>query len=559
MLSKLSIRAKLIAVISFLLVGMISLGLLAINRMAALNATATEIQSSWLPSVRLLGELRTGVTSYRSVLREHMLAETEDEKIAQEKTLQMLVDNNLKTRQAYEKQITGPEERALYNDWVKTWDEYKKGAEQVVALSRKSTHDAHEMNMITVNLIGLKADKILEKSIELNNKGADKAGAQATHTYQFGFMIVSAILAVGALLGIGIGIYLVRDVSKGIASIVTPMRSLGEGDLTADIPHQGEKTEIGTMASALQVFKDALIAKKAADEAAARDADAKIQRGQRVDSITREFESMIGELVDSLSSSSTELEAAANTLTSTAETTGEISSSAATASQEVSSNVQSVSVATEEITSSVAEISRQVQESSRIASEAVRQAQKTDTNITELSQAAARIGDVVKLITAVAEQTNLLALNATIEAARAGDAGRGFAVVASEVKALASQTAKATDEISLQIAGMQTATQDSVATIKEISTTINLISEISATVAAAVEEQGAATQEIARNVQLAADRSGEVATSIGDVSRGAGETGAASSQVLSSARMLSSDSARLKDEVQKFLTTVRAA
>lgn len=563
MLAKFSIRAKLIAVISFLLAAMIGLGLLAISQMQTLNTNAADIQNNWLPSVRLLGELRSGVTSYRSVLREHMLAETEDEKVAQEKTLQMLVDNNLKIRQAYEKQITSPAEKQLYDEWVKTWDDYKKGAQEVIALSRKatstSTHEAHEMNMISVNLIGLKADKILEKSIELNNKGADAAGAQATRTYQLGFMIVSAILGICAILGIGVGIYLVRDVSKGIASIVAPMRSLGDGDLAVDIPHQGENTEIGTMASALQVFKDALIAKKAADEVAARDADAKIQRGQRVDGITREFESMIGELVDSLSSSSTELEAAANTLTSTAETTGEISSSAATASQEVSSNVQSVSVATEEITSSVAEISRQVQESSRIANEAVRQAQKTDTNITELSQAAARIGDVVKLITAVAEQTNLLALNATIEAARAGDAGRGFAVVASEVKALASQTAKATDEISLQIAGMQSATQESVSTIKEISTTINLISEISATVAAAVEEQGAATQEIARNVQLAAERSGQVATSIGDVSRGAGETGAASSQVLSSARMLSSDSARLKDEVQKFLTTVRAA
>jgi methyl-accepting chemotaxis protein len=563
MLSKLSIRAKLIAVISFLLIAMIGLGLLAISRMQALNTNVTDIQSNWLPGVRLLGDLRSGVTSYRSVLREHMLVETEDEKVAQEKTLQMLVERNLKIRKEYEQRIASPEERALYNDWVKTWDEYKNGAAEVIALSRKatstSTHEAHEMNMITVNLIGLKADKILEKSIELNNKGADRAGAQATQTYQFGFVIVSAILAVCAVLGIGIGVYLVRDVSKGIASVVNPMRALGQGDLAVEIPHQGEKTEIGTMASALQVFKEALIAKKAADEAAALDADAKIQRGQRVDSITREFESMIGELVDSLSSSSTELEAAANTLTSTAETTGDISNSAASASQEVSSNVQSVSVATEEITSSVAEISRQVQESSRIASEAVRQAQKTDTNIAELSQAAARIGDVVKLITAVAEQTNLLALNATIEAARAGEAGRGFAVVASEVKALASQTAKATDEISLQIAGMQSATQESVSTIKEISTTINLISEISGTVAAAVEEQGAATQEIARNVQLAAERSGQVATSIGDVSRGAGETGAASSQVLSSARMLSSDSARLKTEVQKFLTNVRAA
>ena len=211
------------------------------------------------------------------------------------------------------------------------------------------------------------------------------------------------------------------------------------------------------------------------------------------------------------------------------------------------------------MTASVNEISRQVQESSRIAGDAVNQAQKTDARINELSQAAGRIGDVVKLITAIAEQTNLLALNATIEAARAGEAGRGFAVVASEVKQLASQTAKATEEISAQIAGMQTATQDSVAAIKTIGGTIGRISEIASTIAAAVEEQGAATQEIARNVGEAAKGTAMVASNITDVNRGAGETGSASSQVLSSAQSLSSESNHLKLEVDKFLSTVRAA
>jgi len=563
MLSKLSIRNKIIIVLAVLLVAMSGMGLFAIRQMQAINANAVDIQTNWMPSVRVLGELRAGVITYRNVIREHMLSELIEEKLAQEKTLETVVENNQKVRLAYEKMITSPEERALYAEWTQVWDEYRKGTLEVMALSRKAAGkmptEAHDLNTITVNLIGIKADNILKKDIDLNNKGADTAGLEATNNYNTAFMTVAIMLGAAILIGVLVGFYLVRDVSRGIASIVTPMKALGEGDLSASVPHQGEKTEIGTMADTLQVFKEALIAKKAADEAAAADADAKIARGQRVDSITRDFEKLIGELVGSLSSSSTELEAAANTLTSTAEITGKTSGEAAAASQEVSSNVQSVAVATEEITSSVGEIGRQVQESSRIASEAVRQAQKTDTSITELSQAAARIGDVVKLITAVAEQTNLLALNATIEAARAGEAGRGFAVVASEVKALAAQTAKATDEISAQVAGMQTATQESVSTIKEIGKTITLISEISSTIAAAVEEQGAATQEIARNVQQAASLSGEVATSITDVSRGAGETGAASGQVLSAAQMLSTDSNRLKIEVEKFLTNVRAA
>ncbi|MBB5053688.1 methyl-accepting chemotaxis protein [Afipia massiliensis] len=560
MLSRLSIRTKIISVISFLLLALLVTGVFAVFQMRSINTSAQDIQTSWLPSVRWLGELRTQVARHRVNLRDHLLATDAKGRADAENSLAARVRDYTEAVKRYEPLISSPEEQKLFEQARAEGQNYIKAAEEVLTASRngEAGKALQVLEQRTVP-VGRALETTLNKLVELNNTGGDDAGKAANDGYAMSFRAVLVLLAIAALGGIAAGFYLVRDVTKGIASIVTPMKALGEGDLTATVTHQGEKTEIGTMADTLQVFKEALIAKKAADQAAAADADAKIARGQRVDSITRDFEKLIGELVGSLSSSSTELEAAANTLTMTAESTGKTSGEAAAASQEVSSNVQSVAVATEEITSSVGEIGRQVQESSRIASEAVRQAQKTDTSITELSQAAARIGDVVKLITAVAEQTNLLALNATIEAARAGDAGRGFAVVASEVKALAAQTAKATDEISAQVAGMQTATQESVSTIKEIGKTITLISEISSTIAAAVEEQGAATQEISRNVQQAASLSGEVATSITDVSRGAGETGAASGQVLSAAQMLSTDSARLKTEVEKFLTNVRAA
>ena len=264
-------------------------------------------------------------------------------------------------------------------------------------------------------------------------------------------------------------------------------------------------------------------------------------------------------IITSLSSASSQLESTARALSDNAGNTTRLASVVASASEDASNNVQSVASATEELASSVREISTQVQESNRIAASAVKQADETDARINALSQAANRIGDVIKLITSVAEQTNLLALNATIEAARAGEAGRGFAVVAQEVKALASQTAKATDEIGVQIAGMQTATQEAVGSIKMISSTIGKISEITTAISAAIEEQGAATQEISGNIQRTASGTSQVAGTIAEVSLGANQTGAASSQLLSSATQLSESTTSLQTEIDGFLKSIAAA
>jgi methyl-accepting chemotaxis protein len=563
MFASMSIRAKVITVVAFLLIALSGMGLLAVKNMRSLNANTIDIATNWLPSVRVLGELRAGVITYRNVIREHMLSETLDEKLAMEKTLQSVVDSNIKIRQKYEPMITSPEERSLYDEWVRIWTEYKAATQTVMELSRKAAgqypKEAHDLNSGTVNKIGLKADEVLQKNIDLNNAGASKSSSDAADTYASSFMIMALILGFAVIAGVAVSYFLVRDVSNGIASIVKPMQALGEGDLSADVPHRGEKTEMGAMADALQIFKEALIAKKAADEAAAHDAEAKIERGRRVDTITRQFEAMIGEIVNTVSAASSQLEASAGTLTSTASRSRELATTVAAASEEATSNVQSVASATEELTSSVTEIGRQVQESARMAGDAVGQARSTTGRVSELSKAATRIGDVVELINTIAGQTNLLALNATIEAARAGEAGRGFAVVASEVKALAEQTSKATGEIGQQISGIQAATQDSVNAIKEISSTIERLSEISSAIAAAVEQQGAATQEISRNVQQAAHGTQQVSANISDVERGATETGSASSQVLSAAKALSGDSTRLKQEVGNFLSSVRAA
>jgi methyl-accepting chemotaxis protein len=366
-------------------------------------------------------------------------------------------------------------------------------------------------------------------------------------------------LAVFAIL-IGSAVFSVFNIARPIRRIGDVLMQLANGDKTVDVPYAERGDEVGDNARAASTFKDNLvrIERMEAEQKAAEKREAE-NRKREMHKLADEFQAAVGGIVETVSSASSQLEAAAGTLTKTAEMTQSLSATVASASEEASANVQSVASASEEMSSSVNEIARQVQESSRIAAEAVQQAQTTDARIGELSQAAGRIGDVVKLITAIAEQTNLLALNATIEAARAGEAGKGFAVVAQEVKALAAQTAKATDEIGSQIGSMQTATGQSVAAIKEIGGTIGRIAEIAGAIAAAVEEQGAATSEISRNVVQAAQGTAQVASNITDVNRGAAETGSASEQVLSSARSLSSESHLLKAEVEKFLTTVRAA
>nr|WP_249806286.1 methyl-accepting chemotaxis protein [Bradyrhizobium sp. 1] len=369
-------------------------------------------------------------------------------------------------------------------------------------------------------------------------------------------LILSLLAIAGAAIGCFVGFTTMRAIREPMQQLNSTLVNLVQDKLDNRIVIERDD-EIGEALRNLQTVQT--IIRFSRDEVQAVQRRAEGQRKADMTKLADGFEGAIGEIVETVSSAATELEASASTLTSTAGRAQELATVVASASEEASTNVHSVASAAEEMSSSVREISRQVQESARIAGEAVSQAQSTTERVSELSRAASRIGDVVELINAIAGQTNLLALNATIEAARAGEAGRGFAVVASEVKALAEQTAKATGEIGQQIGGIQAATQESVGAIGQISGTIARLSEISSAIAAAVEEQGAATQEIARNVQQAAQGTQQVSSNVGEVQHGAAETGSAASQVLSAAQMLSRDSSRLKLEVSKFLGSVRAA
>jgi methyl-accepting chemotaxis protein len=408
-----------------------------------------------------------------------------------------------------------------------------------------------------------RATAAIDEVIALSALASEEAArlAESAQRSSLRTLMLNAFLMAFSLALASLTLWMVISrVVRSLGQITAAMGKIAGGETSVVVPCTTRRDEMGSMARALLVFKENAV--KVLGMQAEREALEKTAREERAAAMAQladEFEGAVGEIVETVSSASTRLEASAGTLSTTAERAQELTTMVAAASEEASTNVQSVASASEEMASSVNEIGRQVQESARIAGEAVAQARKTHHRVNELSEASRRIGDVVELINTVASQTNLLALNATIEAARAGEAGRGFAVVATEVKALAEQTAKATEEIRRQISDIQNATQDSVSAIEEIGVTIGRISEISSTIASAVEEQGAATQEVARNVQQAAQGTQQVASNITDVQRGADATGAASSQVLTFAQSLSQESSRLKSEVGRFLEMVRAA
>jgi len=369
-------------------------------------------------------------------------------------------------------------------------------------------------------------------------------------------IVVGAGIVIGLVMALAVSS---RFIAGPIRLLTNTMTRLAQGDFSQLISFDRQRDEIGEMARAVVVFKENGQANERLQEERAQTMAERERRQAHVEELIHEFDKQVSSVLEQLAGAATEMQATASSMSAIAVRTAERASAVSAATDEASSNVQTVASAGEELSASIHEISRQVAQSNQITGHAVSTATNTDHQVQGLVKAVERIGDVVRLINDIAGQTNLLALNATIEAARAGEAGKGFAVVASEVKNLATQTAKATEEITGQIQAIQTATRDSVASIQEITSVIHQISEIATTIAAAVEEQGAATQEIARNVQQAATGTQEVANNVGGVTEAAGETGSAATEVLTAASALSRQAIALRSSVAQFLQEIRAA
>ncbi|HWA45806.1 MAG TPA: methyl-accepting chemotaxis protein [Hypericibacter adhaerens] len=432
------------------------------------------------------------------------------------------------------------------------YDEAFKKSEAVDADMEKLVNEtiAEQTEAVTSD-----AEAIASDASDDENKVEDE-----THGVIDSSEMLSIILSLGGIaLGLVIAWLIGSGIAKPVVAMTAAMGKLAGGDKTIIVPALGRKDEIGSMADAVEVFKQNAIEMDRLAEEQRKEQARKEERQKAIEGYIKSFDESVSGLLGILASAATEMRSTAESMSATAEETSRQSTAVAAASEQASTNVQTVASAAEELASSVAEISRRVSESTDIAGRAVGEAAKTNAEVKGLAEAAQKIGNIVQLINDIASQTNLLALNATIEAARAGEAGKGFAVVASEVKSLANQTAKATEEIAGQIQAMQNATAGSVNAIEGIGGTISKISEIATVIASAVEEQGAATQEIARNVQQAAAGTSEVSSNIGGVTQAASQTGAASAQVLSTAGELAKQAEVLRGEVDGFLNKIRAA
>lgn len=400
-----------------------------------------------------------------------------------------------------------------------------------------------------LNTVADKADAISDS--------ADEAAAEVVSVAQF---MVSAMVAVLAIIAISLMVIIVRTVTRPIKQMTAAMQTLADGDTAVEVPALSRQDEIGEMAGAVQVFKENAIrvGEMEKEQAAAAEQAAERKR-QEMNQLADDFDDSVGQIVGVVGDAASDMQSTATTMSGIAEQTVEKSERASSASENAATNVAAVAAAAEEMATSIQEISRKVTQSTTIVDRAVSSVAQTTENVRTLDQAANRIGEVVTLIQSIAGQTNLLALNATIEAARAGEAGKGFAVVASEVKNLATQTGNATEEISTQINDVQSQTSEVVNAIEEISRVMNEVNEISASIAAAIEEQGASTSEISRNVQIASTITDDMKQDMAQVLSASQESGAASTQVLSVSGELASQAEQLKAKVHKFVETVRAA
>jgi methyl-accepting chemotaxis protein len=557
---KITIKSSLIGILA-LLIGIAAIqGWFAVDSLSAINNNVVREATHWVPSVSLVNNINSTASAIRIAESYEVMTTSEDVLNNTETDIAKILKKMTDLRQQYQTLITSDAERKFFEAFGEKFDKYMKMHESLIKYAR-SYDFVHATSLYQGDLRklfdGFGAD--LENDIQINDAGAQSDYQIANQTYSSARFQLIVLLAGGTVLGLFAMGVVVLTVTHPISRITRTMQALSSGHLETEIPFARNSNEVGQMAKALTVFRDGLLetvrlrARSSEEEAIHRDNAIRAR-----EAIAAQFQARMGALADRFVSSSQELADAARNLSATAEETTRQAQAVSGSAEEASANVQTVAAATEEMSASIREIAGQVSRSNGIANMAAAEAARTETDVKALSEAAAKIGEVVELINSIAGQTNLLALNATIEAARAGEAGRGFAVVASEVKQLAAQTARATDEIGSKINEIQSATDRTVGSIDKIVGTVAQIQSISTMIASAIEEQGAATGEISSNTQRAARGTEDVTNNINGVGRAAEMTGSASTQLMGLSGDLSTQATDLQREVVEFVKQLRA-
>ena len=534
----------------------------AMQQQAVQNDAAHHLNSVIFERLRTAIDLKDETTLFHAevyALMSSAANETDQGKIgATADALAPRIDALLGRVRAFNEELASASSGNSLADLIAAFDAYAEGARQVIDFVKLDAGYAVMMMGNTNAQFGelrIKLDT-LSRALQEQRVATVASVAAGAENARTGFII---LIVGGTLLSLFCAVASARAIARPVARLTGVLDALARGDTTVDVPDAGRRDEVGAMAKAVQVFKDNAIDRLRLEAEQAADQQARVQRAQRVDDLIQGFDASVREILSTVTAAAAQLDGTARDMTGIAEQTSVQASASAAASEQTSANVQTVAAAAEELAGSIQEIGRQVQDSAAITNQAVVEAERTNATVHGLAEAAGKIGAVIQLIQDIASQTNLLALNATIEAARAGEAGKGFAVVASEVKHLANQTASATEDIRLQIGDMQTATTDAVQAIAGIGGTIRRVSEIAGTIAAAVEEQAAATAEISRNVQQAAIGSQQVSSNVIQLNEAAGQGGAAADQVMGASNALNRQADLLREQIETFLASIRAA
>ena len=560
-MNSVSVKAALASLFMLMIMMIGLLGYLAITRISHINHDVEAFATRWFPSLDHITQINDDRNNFRLRQARHILTRDPEGKKQVEAQLAGIETELQKDKSSYEALTISDEQRLIYQDFLTKWNRYLVLHAKMMEFSR-SNQDAQAFDIYGGEARTLfdEIGALLDRLIAINRDRGQREAAQAAAEYDSTIWLTSLVIGASLLLAFGAMIFSFLGVSRPIERITQSMSALARGDVSIVIPFSDRRNEIGAMAGAVQVFKDNMIRGRELEaEAEAAKAKSEAERRRTMQGLAEQFERAVGGIVETVSNAATELQTAAQALSTSSSQTTHQSTIVATSSEEAAGNVRTVAAAAEELSGSIREISRQVSESANMSNKAVQEAQETNAQVTSLSGGAQKIGAIVDLINDIASKTNLLALNATIEAARAGEAGRGFAVVASEVKALAEQTSKATAEITSHISAVQTSTDQAANAILGIGRTINEINHIASAIAASVEEQGLATEEIARSVEQVAASTTEVTHNITGVSEAAEASSSSASQVLSSATELATQSEKLRGEMHKFLSTVRAA